>query len=216
MFRANTVFEWERRPSAFGFSPERHMLQALMASFMRTQILFIQGGGAHVHDEWDNKLVDSLARELGPGFDVRYPRMPDEADPKYSTWKAAIEKEIADLDDGAILVGHSVGGTILIHALAETRPKRKLAGVFLIAAPFIGPGGWPSDDIKPLSDLGAHLPEAVRIHLYHGTRDETAPVAHVGLYGAILPQAEVHRLQGRDHQLDNDLSEVAAEIGGLA
>ena len=25
-----------------------------------TQILFIQGGGAGTHDEWDNKLVASL------------------------------------------------------------------------------------------------------------------------------------------------------------
>ncbi|MEP7191263.1 MAG: hypothetical protein ABI903_00175 [Actinomycetota bacterium] len=26
------------------------------------QILFIQGGGAGTHDEWDNKLVESLCR----------------------------------------------------------------------------------------------------------------------------------------------------------
>lgn len=44
-------------------------------------ILFIQGGGAGTYDEWDNKLVDSLRRELGEGFEVRYPRMPDEDDP---------------------------------------------------------------------------------------------------------------------------------------
>lgn len=42
------------------------------------QILFIQGGGAGVHDEWDDKLVDSLRRELGDGPGVRYPRMPGE------------------------------------------------------------------------------------------------------------------------------------------
>jgi hypothetical protein len=45
--------------------------------------LFIQGGGAGSHDEWENKLVDSLRRELGPDYDVRYPRMPKEADPSY-------------------------------------------------------------------------------------------------------------------------------------
>jgi hypothetical protein len=28
------------------------------------EILFIQGGGAGVHDAWDNQLVGSLAREL--------------------------------------------------------------------------------------------------------------------------------------------------------
>jgi len=37
------------------------------------QILFIQGGGTRVHDEWDVQLVDSLQRELG--LQVRYPRM---------------------------------------------------------------------------------------------------------------------------------------------
>ena len=38
------------------------------------QILFIQGGGAGAHDEWDDKLVKSLRRELGSGYEVRCPR----------------------------------------------------------------------------------------------------------------------------------------------
>src|SRR5207237_6566195 len=99
---------------------------------VKKQVLFIQGGGAGAHDEWDNKLVDSLRQELGPDYDVRYPRMPKEADPRYPMWKAALAEEIAGLDDGALLIGHSVGGTILINALAETPPNRKLAGIFLI------------------------------------------------------------------------------------
>jgi hypothetical protein len=37
------------------------------------QILFIQGGGAGAHDEWDDKLVESLRRELGTGYEIRYP-----------------------------------------------------------------------------------------------------------------------------------------------
>ena len=144
---------------------------------MKKQILFIQGGGAGVHDEWDNKLVDSLSRELGPGYDVRYPRMPNEADLSYTVWKAALAEEIAGLDDGAIVMGHSVGGTILINALAEAPPNWKLAGVFLIAAPFVGAGGWPSDDIKPMANLGARLPPKTPIYLYHGSQDDTAPFA---------------------------------------
>src|SRR4029453_7077564 len=83
------------------------------------QILFIQGGGADVHDAWDDKLVASLKRELGEGYDVRYPRMPDEDDPKFAKWKPAIGREIAGLDEGAVLIGHSIGGTMLVHALAE-------------------------------------------------------------------------------------------------
>lgn len=48
------------------------------------QILFIQGGGAGAYDVWDDKLVESLRRELGGGHEVRYPRMPDEGDPSYA------------------------------------------------------------------------------------------------------------------------------------
>ena len=179
---------------------------------VKKQVLFIQGGGTGAHDEWADKLVDSLRQELGPNYDVRYPRMPKEADPSYTVWKAALEKEIAGLDDGAILMGHSVGGTILINALAETPPNRKLAGIFLIAAPFVGPGGWPSEDIKPTANLGARLPPKTPIYLYHGSKDDTAPLAHVDLYERAIPGAIVHRLRGRDHQLNNDLVEVAATV----
>ena len=55
--------------------------------------------------------------------------MPNEADPSYAAWAATLSKEIDALEDGAILIGHSIGGTVLIHALAEAPPKRKPAGV---------------------------------------------------------------------------------------
>ena len=184
-------------------------------STMKKQILFIQGGGAGVHDEWDQKLVDSLRLELGPGFDIRYPRMPNEADPSYTAWKAALTEELADLDDGAILIGHSIGGTILINLLAEAWPSRKLDGVFLIAAPFVGPGGWPSEEIKPMADLGARLNPVTPIYLYHGTEDDTAPLSHVDLYEAAIPGAIVHRLRDRNHQLNDNLTEVAACVRAL-
>ncbi|HEU5136471.1 MAG TPA: alpha/beta fold hydrolase [Steroidobacteraceae bacterium] len=182
---------------------------------MTKQILFIQGGGAGTHDEWDNKLVASLTRELGPGYDIRYPRMPNEDNPSYPAWKSALEREIAALGDPVILVGHSVGGTILLKALAEHAPARKLAGIFLIATPFVGPGGWPGDGIEPRRDLGARLPPSTPIYLYHGSDDDTAPAAHVDLYQKAIPQAHVRKLEGRDHQLNDDLSEVAADIRGL-
>ena len=179
---------------------------------MSSQLLFVQGGGAGTHDEWDNKLVDSLRRELGPNFEIRYPRMPNEDDPSFAAWKTALEKEFAKLKDGAILVGHSIGGTILVNALAETPSKRRFRAIILIAAPFVGEGGWPSEDINSTPDLGARLPCDIPIYIYHGLADETAPPSHSELYARAIPHAQVHRLPDRDHQLNNDLSEIAATI----
>jgi predicted alpha/beta hydrolase family esterase len=179
---------------------------------MTIPILFVQGAGKGVHDEWDDKLVASLERELGTDYSVRYPRMPGEDDPRYMAWKAVLIDELERLDHGAILVGHSVGGTVLIHTLADERPTLKPGAIVLIAAPFIGDGGWPSDDIHPRKDLAERLPAGVPIFLYHGTEDKSVPFVHVKLYAKVIPQAMVRALPDREHQLDNDLSDVARDI----
>jgi predicted alpha/beta hydrolase family esterase len=179
------------------------------------QLLFVQGGGEGVHDRWDNHLVDSLRRELGPSYEVRYPVMPNEADPRYAVWKVALERELAVLEPGAIVVGHSLGGTILVHTLAEQTSPPHLGAICLIATPFIGPEGWESDEIEPRPDLADRLPRDVPIFFYHGRDDDTVPFAHVELYARALPRAQVRRLAARDHQLGNRLPEIATDIRNL-
>lgn len=182
---------------------------------MPRQILFIQGGGEGAHDQWDNKLVASLKQDLGDGFTILYPHMPDEADPGYATWKHALLTELDSLDDGAILIGHSVGATILLHVLADQVLTFTPGALMLIAPPFVGDGGWTSDDVTPPSDFTRHLPAGVHIVFYHGAEDETVPAAHIALYAKAIPQAIIRSLPHRDHQFNNDLSEVARDIRSL-
>jgi predicted alpha/beta hydrolase family esterase len=176
------------------------------------QVLFVQGGGKGVHDEWDNKLVASLEQALGPRYTIRYPRMPVEADPHAMAWQKAIGRELGRLSDGAILVGHSVGAAILIDYLAQGKLARRLGGVFLIATPYMGEGGWPSKELRPTKELAGELPRGTPLYLYQGRNDETVPFSHVGLLAKALPHATIRRLQGRDHQLNDNLSEVARDI----
>lgn len=183
---------------------------------MKREVLFIQGGGAQVHDEWDARLVSSLRAELGPEYEVRYPRMPDEAEPSYPAWAATLEHELAALHDDAILVGHSIGGTILINALAERPPEREPGAIILIAAPFVGEGGWESAEWTPPRALGATLPPRVPIHLFHGLADSIVPASHAESYARAIPHASLHLLPERDHQLGGDLSDVAAVIRSIA
>src|SRR4051812_10086068 len=148
---------------------------------MTFQILFIQGGGEGTHDQWDDKLVASLARELGADTMIRYPRMPHENEPSYATWKPALVRELESLDDGAVLVGHSLGGAFLLQVLAEARLTFQPRALVLIAAPFFGAGGWKSDEIEVRSDLPGRL-RALPIFLFHGTDDTIVPFAHAALY----------------------------------
>jgi pimeloyl-ACP methyl ester carboxylesterase len=59
------------------------------------------------------------------------------------------------------------------------------------------------------------LPPNVPVLLYHGDQDATVPIAHLDLYRKALPRAHVRRLRGRDHQLNNDLTEVANDLREL-
>jgi pimeloyl-ACP methyl ester carboxylesterase len=181
------------------------------------QVLFIQGGGAGAHDDWDARMVFGLSDELGDDYEVRFPRPPDEDDPSYAGWSPLIRREVDALADAAVVVGHSVGATILIKCLAETPPVRPLAAIVLIAAPFVGTGGWPGTEFELPPDLGARLPPGVPVHLFHGSDDETVPPEHLDLLARAIPQAQLHRLPGRDHQLNDDLREVAVVVAsGLA
>jgi len=65
------------------------------------------------------------------------------------------------------------------------------------------------------ADLGARLPADMEIHLFLGLDDADVPPSHVDLWARVIPQAQVYRLPGRDHQLGNDLSDVAGVIRGL-
>jgi ketosteroid isomerase-like protein/predicted alpha/beta hydrolase family esterase len=189
-------------------------LAQTMSEHMKKEILFVQGGGKRVHDTWDNKLVESLRRELGRDYTVRYPSVPNEADPHYDTWKPKLLSEIDDLEDGAIIVAHSIGAAILINLLAKEQPKRKLDAVVLISAPFLGEGGWLADEVNPPSKLGEHLPH-VPMFFYQGTADKTVPPDHLKLYAKAVPQATIRELADRNHQLNDDLSVVARDIISL-
>jgi pimeloyl-ACP methyl ester carboxylesterase len=177
----------------------------------RVQVLFIQGGGPGVHDEWDARLVEGLTDALGAGYELRYPRMPAEDDPSCARWAPAIRREMAAVDDGAVVVGHSVGGTVLIYVLSKT-PLQRLGAIVLLAAPFVGAGGWPGDEFELPADLGQRLPRGVPVHAFYGLEDQTVPPSHADLYARAIPHAHVHRLPGRDHQLSGDLSRVANSI----
>ena len=96
---------------------------------LRKRVLFIHGGGDGAYEE-DRKLAASLQDALGAEYDVRCPKMPDEDRPEYEAWKEQIAKELAALDGEVILVGHSLGASILLKYLSEEKEERPVPGYF--------------------------------------------------------------------------------------
>lgn len=174
-------------------------------------MLFVHGGGEGAHAA-DEKLAASLQNALGDTYEVRCPKMPHEDGPEYGAWKYRISEELARMGDGAILVGHSLGASILLKYLSEEAPKELVAGVFLVATPFWGAEDWEVDEYALREDFAPNLPEGVPMVFYHGRVDEVVPFEHLALYAQRLPRATFRGLDGRGHQFDDDLSEVARDI----
>ncbi|HEY9024173.1 MAG TPA: alpha/beta hydrolase [Burkholderiaceae bacterium] len=181
------------------------------------ELLFIQGAGTGAH-EADRVLSEALGRALGPGFRIHFPRMPDERAPDNDVWKRAISTALGRTR-ATFLVAHSAGAAAAADLLAAgpADASSGLRGVFLLAPPFVGRGGWPLD--------GFHLDgpiDAVRrrclppLHLYFGLDDTTVPPAHADLYAAVFPDATIRRLPGCGHQFEGGLEPVARDLRALA
>ncbi len=184
---------------------------------MQKQILFIHGAGKGAYDA-DYKLAKNLQRELGSAYKVHYPAMPEAEGVSAAQWQQQIEHELAMLPEPFVLVGHSLGASILLKCLSESAVTRPIAGIFLLASPFWGGSGWQYEGYEELAlpdGFVARLPQDVPLFLYHSCDDEVVPFAHLALYAEQLPQAIVRELAGRGHQFGDELADVAADIVGL-
>lgn len=181
---------------------------------MNKQVLFIQGGGGPEDYAADAKLVASLQESLGRAYAVHYPFLPDESEPDYGR-KKQIEQQVSLIKGDVIVVGHSLGASMLLKYLSESELSNKIVGAFLIATPF-----WQGDEawkqgLKLQPDFARRLPGNVPLFFYHSQDDEEVAVDHLVLYAQTLPQATIRRITKGGHQLNNDLSAVAQDILSL-
>lgn len=93
----------------------------------KQQVLLIHGGdtyesyeaflqalkGKSVHLEWIASRRDwknELQSQLGEGFVVYTPQMPNKQNAKYEEWEILFKKLLEAVEDGVVLIGHSLGG----------------------------------------------------------------------------------------------------------
>lgn len=174
-------------------------------------VLFIQGGGEGAHAA-DAPLAASLKASLGAGYTVHFPRMRGEDEPSLEPWKQQIGAELSRLHGAATLVGHSLGGVMLLSTLAERPPPIAVTTLVLLAAPAWDGGRWAFDELLLPDDLAERLAFIPRLLIYHCRDDEVVPFAHLALHAAKLPQAVAVTIAQGGHQFGGDLQAVAADI----
>jgi uncharacterized protein len=175
-------------------------------------VVFVHGAGAGAY-EADTPLVESLRGALGPAWEVRYPRMPLDDEAGYHDWVERIAAALPSPGDELVLVGHSVGGSVLLRYLCDEPPAAPVTVLAVLAAPFWGADDfWQWDEARLPGAAAERLSVLPRILLYHARDDEVVPFAHLAMYGARLPRAVLRPLEAGGHQFSGGLGDVARDI----
>lgn len=162
-------------------------------------LLFLHGAGGYADD---GPLADALGRALGTAVDR--PRLPGD-DMSYEAWAVPVREHLGMLGPDGLVVGHSLGGSILLRVLAEgVRPGTRAA---LLAVPDWGPDGW---DVADYAFSGPEPRASLTLH--HCRDDEVVPFAHLAQLAARLPSARVVEHAVGGHQLDGLAGEVARSL----
>ena len=183
---------------------------------MPVTVLFVQGAGDMHQPEGSIHVARHLERELSDRYRVVAPEMPDaETDPRYEPWRDAIVGELDGIDGPALIVGHSLGGTVVLRMLAESPAPAELRGLFLASMPWWGPEEWDMPDYGPPDGFGARLPD-IPVFLYHSIEDPHVPFSHLARYRDALPAATARSIPGAEHSFRNGLPELVRDIEGVA
>lgn len=137
-----------------------------------------------------------LAHQL-PGVDVLLPTFPNANNAKYDEWVIYFEKILTFLEDGAIVIGHSLGGIFLSKYL--NNHTLNVSHIVLVAAPF--------DDEEEESLASFRLPsqrDHLKIYqdkltLFHSEDDVVVPFGEMKKYHHLLPNANIVPLKERGH-----------------
>lgn len=151
---------------------------------------------------------DNLRDQLGNGFDVLTPPMPNKMNARYQEWRIWFGRILAHADERVVLIGHSLGGLFLAKYCSQERLAVTVDALMLVAAPYedtehesVGEFTIPSS-LQPL----AHT--VGRIDIFHSEDDPVVPVRHADKYAAALPGATLHRFNDRGHLKQASLPEL--------
>ncbi len=138
--------------------------------------------------------------------------MPSPGRPTYRAWRAAVNDVLNETDGPLLLIGHSLGGSVLLKYLTDTLSARPIRGLFLVATPYWGGTDWESDDFTLRAGYADAIPADLPVFLYHSRDDDVVPVAHAERYRAEIPHAVLRLVDGRGHEFGDGLPELIEDL----
>ncbi len=156
-----------------------------------------------------------LNRDLGEGYEVFTPSMPSSRNAKYLEWKIWFEKMFPFMEDGVVLIGHSLGGLFLAKFLSEEAGPERIGATLLVAPPHSSDGGRPIVEFTLPASLENLSRQGGKIFLYHSKDDPVVEFGELAKYQAALPQATTRVFEDRGHFNQEQFPEILEDIRSL-
>jgi predicted alpha/beta hydrolase family esterase len=180
---------------------------------LRTQALW------HLPKEGDEvpvkKWTSTLAEDLGDDFVVMAPPMPNKQNAKFDEWSIWFERHFEYLNEGAILIGHSLGAMFLAKYLSQHDLPFKPKAVFLLAGAYYLPGFDDTDCRDFLVEPKAVLKlteKTDKLIIMHSEDDFVVPYEHGVVLNQAVPEAEFISYTDKNHFLIEEFPEIIEKI----
>lgn len=204
---------------------------------MKQQIIIIHGGDTFKsHKEYIKFLKEfkidleyyksgkqnwksTLSKNLGKGYEIIQPAMPNKNNAQYVEWKLWFKKLIPYLNKEIILIGHSLGGTFLAKYLSENNFPKKIKATFLLAAPF---GNWDNKKLgyslasfKLPQNLDKLQKQGGKIFIYQSKDDPVVPFDDCKKYNAKLKNSKLRIFTNKKHFNQERFPELIKDIKNI-
>lgn len=161
--------------------------------------------------DWKMNLEDNL----GENFDVFLPKMPNSQNAVYKEWCVWFKKFLPLLNDGVILVGHSLGGVFLAKYLSEHTVTKKIKGTLLVAPPFDSDEGRKLPQFTITESLEKLRAQGGKVIIFHSKDDPVVDFSEIKRYQVALPSLEMRIFEDRGHFNTEEFPEMVEVIKKL-
>ena len=182
---------------------------------MKRDIFFVHSAGPQNNGQGSNNLVKYLSSSLGDGYRVHNPPLPEPENPRYMAWKMALQSILPVGGHKAAIVGHSLGGSVIVKYLSEGLCQVPIARLFLVGAPYWGTRGWSMEEFMFEHGFELKLPAIEKIFIYHSRADKFVPFSHGKAYAKMLPGAILRTIEGQDHEFKEGLPLLVNDIRSI-
>lgn len=196
---------------------------------MQHQVLVIHGGTAFSSYEQyleylKNKEVTlerilskdwkgGLENNLGGGYQVVAPTMPNGSNVHYIEWKIMFEKVLAVLNDEITIIGHSLGGIFLMKYVSENTINKKIRKMIVVAPPFDNASGEDLGEFVLDKNALSVIREKVgALVLFQSKDDMVVPYENALHYKEVIPGLDMRIFEDKGHFNMESFPELVEEV----